>query len=63
MNGARDVDFQTTTVEQAERWFARKLVELGLTADALDEQARTGRFSSEEARRLWMASPNGVPKG
>jgi hypothetical protein len=37
------------------------LAELGLTYDELAAQARTGRFSSLRARKLWLAIGRRAP--
>lgn len=63
MEGQRDVELQIATREQAHRWFEAELERLGLTEAELDAQADEGAFVNEHARRLWMASPNGIPTG
>lgn len=58
-----DVELQIATQEQAHHWFEVELDRLGLTPTQLDAQANAGAFVNERARRLWMASPNGIPTG
>lgn len=48
-----DVQFVTSEQDLAARDEA--LAQLGLTWEALKEQARTGNFSSERARAVWDA--------
>jgi hypothetical protein len=55
------VTFEVATQEQVARWLEQELSALGITSQQLDEQAATGCFQSDRARRVWMASPNGQP--
>jgi hypothetical protein len=41
--------------EDVERFAAEALRSLGLSPEELARQAATGRFSSDRARRVWMA--------
>lgn len=49
-----DVEVTTITDAEAKELVARALEDCGCTWGELQEQAKTGRFSSELARRAWF---------
>jgi hypothetical protein len=51
-------EVEVEVIETREEWEALKaaeLAKLGLTYEELAEQARTGDFSCEDARWVWLA--------
>ena len=50
-----DVEVIRLSRTEYDRAMRAELCRLGLTYDQLAEQARARQFSSEDARRLWLA--------
>jgi hypothetical protein len=51
-------EVEVTVIETREEWdalVAAELARLGLNYEELAEQARTGDFECEDARRVWLA--------
>ena len=51
----QDVEVIELTREEWDALVAAELARLGLTYEELAEQARTGDFACEDARRVWLA--------
>ena len=51
----QEVEVIELTREEWDTLVAAELARLGLTYEELAEQARTGDFACEDARRVWLA--------